>query len=357
MTGPTSDMVGSFAMFLSLLLTAEFVRRCLRMIQDVISTYKKGSLSSVLNGKSFPAKLQIYLEKIITPWFDLKFVCTWLIVLAIAIIKQEKNLSVSVLPPIILFLLTYVLSHDKLILNASFVENELTDGTNHIGPGLAVAWYSFIENALLKDDSESLTDYKQKQSIGSGRGISEAYPNGYFITDRPVILCPDLMSYIDKYEKPLESESGKWCMALTSGIVKIDQMQRKRNGEREWLFSMAESMYYPYEVSGTTRYCEFRVVRWKDNRPSNTITNKYFRVIDNRPLDSMRKWYHDQKGHGVSLEELNNQYELFVETLRTMLNSDDRLKDKFYILSFSGILSHELIAFEKQVRNNEKIPP
>ena len=192
-----SDMAGCLAVFLSLLLTAEFVRRCVRMIKDLISTYKNGSCihSSVLNGQSFPAKLQIYLEKIISPWFDLKFVCTWLIVLAFALIKEEKYFSVSVLPPIIPFILTYVLLHDKLILNPSFIENELTDGTNHIGPGLAVAWYSFIENALLKDDSVSLRDYKQKQSIGSGRGISEAYPNGYFITDRPIILCPDLMSY------------------------------------------------------------------------------------------------------------------------------------------------------------------
>ena len=77
MAGPMSDMAGCLAVFLSLLLTAEFVRRCVRMIQDLISTYKNGSCihNSVLNGQSFPAKLQIYLEKIISPWFDLKLVC------------------------------------------------------------------------------------------------------------------------------------------------------------------------------------------------------------------------------------------------------------------------------------------
>ena len=71
----------------------------------------------------------------------------------------------------------------------------------------------------------------------------------------------------------------------------------------------------------------------------------------------MRKWYHDQKDHGVTLQELKIQFDLFMETLKKMLNEDERLRNKFYILDFSGPLSEELIDFEMVVRRNEKIPP
>ena len=360
MVHPGSDWVGNLIVFASLILTAEFVRRLGRITSEIICIITNGHFNNsfALNEKSLPAKLQFYYETTITPWFDLRFVGMWIILLTVGLIREENNLSLKIVPPFLFFITAYIVAHDKLMLNASFIDNKLIDGTNHIGPGLAVAWFSFIENALLdkdKKDEESLKAYKEEQSIGSGRGISEAYRNGCFITDRPIILCPDLASYINNYEKYLEAESGKWCLALTNGIVKIDQMQRKRIGERDWLTTVSKNMYYPYEVSGTTRYCEFRVVLWKDARPSHKIAYKYFRVIDNRPLDSMRKWYHDQKGHGVSLGELKNQYELFVETLRNMLNKDERLRDKFYLLSFSGILSHELIAFEKLVETTEKM--
>ena len=58
-----------------------------------------------------------------------------------------------------------------------------------------------------------------------------------------------------------------------------------------------------------------------------------------------------------TMEELKNQCDLFLETLRVKLNEDERLRNKFYILPFSGILSEELIDFEKLVRANEKMPP
>ena len=362
MAETTNNLIGNLVMCASLLLSSEFLRRCYRMCVELISTFKQGSCENnfALNGKSLPAKLQKYFETLVTPWFDLKFVCLWLAVLAVTLFTQEKYLSITLFLPFLTFVLAYIIVHDKLMLNPSFIDNELTDGTNHIGPGLAVAWFSFIENVILdknKRDMESLKKYKEEQSIGSGRGISEAYKSGYFITDRPIILCPDLASYIEKYENSLEKESGKWCMALTNGIIKIDQMERKRDGEREWLFSVTKNMSYQYEVSGTTRDCEFQVVRWEDNRLSPGITNKYFRVIDNRPLDSMRKWYHDQKDRSVTIEELKNQYELFVETLNTMLNKHKCLKEKFYLLPFSGILSKKLITFEEHIQRCEKMPP
>ena len=356
---PASDMVEIFARCASFLLTAEFFRRCVRMSQEIFicNSYHN---NFALNGKSLPAILQTYFEKIITPWFDVKFVCVWLIFLAITLIRQENQFLLTMLPPFILFTSAYIFTHDRLLLNPSFIDNQLTDGTNHIGPGLAIAWFSFLENTLIDKDNkgfEALKQYKKEQSIGSGRAISEAFTNGYFITDRPIILFPDLAAYIEKYEKLLEAESGKWCMTFLNGIVMVDKMQREAKGEREWLNMMAEPVSYKYEVSGTTRDNECRVVRWEDNRPSNKITNKYFRVLDNRPLDSMRKWYHDQKGQSVTLKELKNQYDLFVKTLTTLLNKDERLKDKFYLLSFSGILSQELIAFENRIRNCEKKPP
>ena len=66
----------------------------------------------------------------------------------------------------------------------------------------------------------------------------------------------------------------------------------------------------------------------------------------------MRMLYHDQSFF-VSPEELKNQYELFVDTLRSLLYKDELLKDKFYLLSFTGILSHELIELEKEIQRNE----
>ena len=361
----SSNVVGNLAMCASLLLSSEFLRRCYRMCVEMCSTLNLGSGANnfAVRGQSFPSKLQKYFEELVTPWFDLKFVFTWLAVLTATLFTQEKYLSVALFPPFLAFVLAYTVIHDRLLLSPSFIEKELTDGTNHIGPGLAVAWFSFIENVLLdvhKKEEQMLKKYKEEQSIGSGRGISEAFKSGYFITDRPIILCPDLASYIERYEKSLEKESGKWCMALTNGIIKIDQMERKKEGEREWLFSVTKNMSYEYEVSGTKRDCEFRVVRWEDNRDnrfSPGITNKYFRVIDNRPLDSMRKWYHDQKDRGLTIGELKNQYELFVETLNTMLNKQESLKDKFYLLPFSGILSKKLITLEEYIQKCEKMPP
>ena len=69
----------------------------------------------------------------------------------------------------------------------------------------------------------------------------------------------------------------------------------------------------------------------------------------------MRKWYYNQK-HGATLEELREQYELFVETLKAKLCEQECFKDKYYLLKFSGILSDELISFEKHVRRCEKLP-
>ena len=60
--------------------------------------------------------------------------------------------------------------------------------------------------------------------------------------------------------------------------------------------------------------------------------------------------------HGVTLDDLRTQCDLFVETLRNKLNEDKNLT-KPYILQFSGLLSQELIDFEIAVRKNERIPP
>ena len=343
----------------ALILSLEFLRRLSHVLYGLYTFTCNASENYVwLRGRSFPAKLQNYFEAKISPWFDLKFVCLWLVVLTGTLYTKERSTSITIFPSFLVLGCVYIILHDKLILSQSFVDQELTNGTNHIGPGLAVAWFSYIENTLQDKkglDKKSLQQYKVKQCIGSGLGISEAYKTGYFITDKPIILCPDLPSYIEEYEGYLEHDSGKWCMALTPGIVKIDQMKRKENGERQWLQLMAENMSYKYEVSGDARSCEFCVVRWEDIRSSPHPRLKYFRVIDNRPLDSMRKWYHNQKPY-VTMEELKNQYELFVETLRTKLSEDENLKDKCYLLPFSGILSKELIPFEEYVRRCEKLP-
>ena len=332
MANNANDLAENLVMCSALLLTSEFLRRIFRMCIGLMSAFdkRKWDNDTASNQKSLPATIQSYFETLVAPWFDFKFVCLWLTLLAITLLTQEKRLSFALLLPFLTVVLLYIIAHDTLMLNRSFVDNELMDGTNHIGPGLAVAWFSFIENVILDKDegcAESLKKYKEEQSIGSGLGNSEAYRVGHFITNRPIILCPDLPSYIEKYEKSLEKESGKWCTSFAKGIVKIDQMERKRNGEREWLFSMPQCISWKYEVSGTIRDAELQVVRWEDNRFSPGITNKYLCVIDNRPLDSMRKWYHDQKDRGVTLEDLRNQYELFVETLSTLLHKEERLKE------------------------------
>ena len=76
----------------------------------------------------------------------------------------------------------------------------------------------------------------------------------------------------------------------------------------------------------------------------------------------MKNWYRDQKDYSdhqkiMTIEEFKNQCDFFLETLRSKLNADERLRNKFYILPFSGILSQELIDFEKLVLANECIPP
>ena len=355
--------VSKLALSTSLILTAEFIRRCWHVVHETYKSCKTNSFNhrTSTNDTSLPRRLQSWVDNTFNSWIDRKFVFIWLVVLAVTIWRYGLPNILPIALPYFLFVCMYVLLHDALMLSPSFIDKELTDGTNHIGPGLAVAWVSFIENVLLdkyQKDADCVKEYKNSQSIGSGQGVSEIYTTGHFITDRPVILFPDLASYIQNYEELLEAKSGKWCSALTTGIVEIDQMQRKKKGERELLFSVPQNMSYSYEVSGTTRYCEFRVIRWQDHRPSpNSPTMKYLRVIDNRPLDSIRKWYHDQKDHGVTIEELKNQCDIFLETLRTKLNEDERLRNKSYILPFSGILSQELIGFEKLVRANEKMPP
>lgn len=359
--------ISNFALCASLILTAEFIRRCWRMAYEKYKTYKTDSLNplSVNDDTSLPRRLQIAVN-FFNSWIDKKFVFVWLCVLAFTLqICGNHLLFSNILPlalPCFLFLCMYVVSHDLLILSPSFIYKELTDGANNIGPGLAVAWVSFIENMLLEEDmkdSEYVKTYKKAQSIGSGQGTSEEYTTGYFITDRPVILFPDMAAYIQDYEELLEGKSWKWCSALTTGIVEIDQMQRRKEGEREMLFSVPQIMSYKFEVSGTTRHGEFRVIRWQDHRPSpNSPTMKYIRVIDNRPLNSMKNWYHDQKDYSdheniMTIAEFKNQCDLFLETLQTKLNKDERLRNKFYILPFSGILSKELIGFEKLVLANE----
>ena len=362
MTNPDIGTVGTLVFFGCFFLTAELLRRFCYMTKDLLTTYNQLSSENSFrkDGESLPANLQICLERVINPWFDRKFAFIWIvcIVITIALVKGSLlHLSHKFMLPFIAFQIIYLFSHDKLMLSPSFIENDLTDGTNHIGPGLAVCWFSVIENILLNKDkklTESMRKYKGEEAIGGGDGVSEEFRNGYFVTDRPLILCPDLASYIQEYEKYLEKESGKWNVALLKGIIKIDQILRNKNGERQWLFAMATNVSYPYEVSGTRRDCELSVFNWKDNRDPK-MPHKYFSVIDNRPLDSMRKWYHDQKGR-LSINELKVEYELFVETLRNLLNEDIRLKNKYYLLTFSGPLSKELIAFEEKVLDSEKIP-
>ena len=362
MTDPDIGTVGTLVFFGCFFLTAELLRRFCYMTKDLLTTYNQLSSENSFrkDGESLPANLQICLERVINPWFDRKFAFIWIvcIVITIALVKGSLlHLSHKFMLPFIAFQIIYLFSHDKLMLSPSFIENDLTDGTNHIGPGLAVCWFSVIENILLNKDkklTESMRRYKGEEAIGGGDGVSEEFRNGYFVTDRPLILCPDLASYIQEYEKYLEKESGKWNVALLKGIIKIDQILRNKNGERQWLFAMATNVSYPYEVSGTRRDCELSVFNWKDNRDPK-MPHKYFSVIDNRPLDSMRKWYHDQKGR-LSINELKVEYELFVETLRNLLSEDIRLKNKYYLLTFSGPLSKELIAFEEIVLDSEKIP-
>ena len=362
MTNPDIGTVGTLVFFGCFFLTAELLRRFCYMTKDLLTTYNQLSSENSFrkDGESLPANLQICLERVVNPWFDRKFAFIWIIciVITIALVKGSLlHLSHKFMLPFIAFQIIYLFSHDKLMLSPSFIENDLTDGTNHIGPGLAVCWFSVIENILLNKDkklTESMRKYKGEEAIGGGDGVSEEFRNGYFVTDRPLILCPDLASYIQEYEKYLEKESGKWNVALLKGIIKIDQILRNKNGERQWLFAMPTNVSYPYEVSGTRRDCELSVFNWKDNRDPK-MPHKYFSVIDNRPLDSMRKWYHDQKGR-LSINELKVEYELFVETLRNLLNEDIRLKNKYYLLTFSGPLSKELIAFEEIVLDSEKIP-
>ena len=362
MTDPDIGTVGTLVFFGCFFLTAELLRRFCYMTKDLLTTYNQLSSENSFrkDGESLPANLQICLERVVNPWFDRKFAFIWIIciVITIALVKGSLlHLSHKFMLPFIAFQIIYLFSHDKLMLSPSFIENDLTDGTNHIGPGLAVCWFSVIENILLNKDkklSESMRKYKGEEAIGGGDGVSEEFRNGYFVTDRPLILCPDLASYTQEYEKYLEKESGKWNVALLKGIIKIDQILRNINGERQWLFAMPTNVSYPYEVSGTRRDCELSVFNWKDNRDPK-MPHKYFSVIDNRPLDSMRKWYHDQKGR-LSINELKVEYELFVETLRNLLSEDIRLKNKYYLLTFSGPLSKELIAFEEIVLDSEKIP-
>ena len=366
MESPSYDNVRNVALSASLILTAEFFRRLLQFLKEMYQGFKTNSSnnSSTSNDLTLPKQLELHLKKI-SLWLDSKFVMIWLMALAFTIVIEKEKPSFAIIVPFILpcviFISLYIFSHDTLMLSSAFIDNELTDGTNNIGPGLAVAWVSFIENTLLDEDgkdAKGVKEYKERQDIGSSQGVSEEYKTGYFITDRPVILLPDIVSYIQNYEPFLEAESGKWCCMLTKGIVEIDKMLRLRKGEREMICTLAQAMSYSYEVSGTKRSAEFNVVRWKDFRSSpNLPTLKYFRTIDNRPLDSMRKWYHDQKDHGVTLQELKIQFDLFMETLKKMLNEDERLRNKFYILDFSGPLSEELIDFEMVVRRNEKIPP
>ena len=362
MTNPDIGTVGTLVFFGCFFLTAELLRRFCYMTKDLLTTYNQLSSENSFrkDGESLPANLQICLERVVNPWFDRKFAFIWIIciVITIALVKGSLlHLSHKFMLPFIAFQIIYLFSHDKLMLSPSFIENDLTDGTNHIGPGLAVCWFSVIENILLNKDkklTESMRKYKGEEAIGGGDGVSEEFRNGYFVTDRPLILCPDLASYTQEYEKYLEKESGKWNVALLKGIIKIDQILRNQNGERQWLFAMPTNVSYPYEVSGTRRDCELSVFNWKDNRDPK-MPHKYFAVIDNRPLDSMRKWYHDQKGR-LSINELKVEYELFVETLRNLLSEDIRLKNKYYLLTFSGPLSKELIAFEEIVLDSEKIP-
>ena len=362
MTDPDIGTVGTLVFFGCFFLTAELLRRFCYMTKDLLTTYNQLSSENSFrkDGESLPANLQICLERVVNPWFDRKFAFIWIacIVITIALVKGYLlHLLHKFTLPFIAFQIIYLLTHDKLMLSPLFIENDLIDGTNHIGPGLAVCWFSVIENILLNKDkklTESMRKYKGEEAIGGGDGVSEEFRNGYFVTDRPLILCPDLASYIQEYEKYLEKESGKWNVALLKGIIKIDQILRNKNGERQWLFAMATNVSYPYEVSGTRRDCELSVFNWKDNRDPK-MPHKYFSVIDNRPLDSMRKWYHDQKGR-LSVKELKVEYELFVDTLRKMLSEDIRLKNKYYLLTFSGPLSKELIAFEEIVLDSEKIP-
>ena len=362
MTDQDIGIAGNLVFFGCFFLTAELLRRFCYMTKDLLTTYNHLSSenSSRKNGESLPENLQICLERVVNPWFDRKFAFIWIacIVITIALVKGYLlHLLHKFTLTFIAFQIMYLLSHDKLMLSPLFIKNDLIDGTNHIGPGLAVCWFSVIENILLNKDeklSESMRKYKGEEAIGGGDGVSEEFRNGYFVTDRPLILCPDLASYTQEYEKYLEKESGKWNVALLKGIIKIDQILRNKNGERQWLFAMPTNVSYPYEVSGTRRDCELSVFNWKDNRDPK-MPHKYFSVIDNRPLDSMRKWFHDQKGR-LSVKELKVEYELFVETLRNMLSEDIRLKNKYYLLVFSGPLSKELIAFEEKVLDSERIP-
>lgn len=154
-----------------------------------------------------------------------------------------------------------------------------------VAAGLADALFAFVENSyagpLAQEAREKYIEENQLEFKRTGK----PYCNTDFIWP-PLILFPDLTS--DYYKDIFENEEKS---ALVSELVDVEYEERRAKGSEDQSVFKCPTFHYDYEVGSEKRNSHYDVIRYEERHPQTNTAKMsyYFSVLDNRPLNCMKK--------------------------------------------------------------------
>jgi len=182
----------------------------------------------------------------------------------------------------------------------------------HVGPGLAVSYYRFLENIIKGKKgtpkyTQMLRNYKLQETIPN-------QPRDR-VLDKVIILFPESDEEKGSVQDLLEKEKGQ-------------------NSDHRLLL---EKISYEYEVSGKKRKSEMYVVKVCD---ADKDSNVYVVIVENQPLNTL---YNMVSDHAIRFtkHQFRIQFKIYMDKLRELLDSDKQCRGKYEIFHYKddGTLS------------------
>jgi len=236
--------------------------------------------------------------------------------------------------PLQMFILTFLsyslMRYLKMMRSNYKDELQLKNTKYHLGPGLAQAYYRFVENVIKG----------KKTSPPHVQIMKEVITREQLCLNDNDWFCPKVLILFPEWKK--QNRESIW------GSVRDITKKEKENGSKHRLF--VEPIYHKFMASGgNIRTCKLQVLKnWDETG------NWYAMFAENRPLNTLYKMV----GEAVipfSEEDFNRQFQSYMMELRKLLDADEGCRGKYEIFHYkdSGKLnfSKEIIKQMKEIRN------